>query len=59
MKMYQAIAVVQMRHKTERVESGLWDSISKAQDELCFFVSKILPIGESFKVVQSIKHFNL
>ena len=52
--MYKAIAQIQMTHRTERVESGEWWTKEQAQAELQYFISKALPMRESFKVVQQI-----
>lgn len=55
MYQYQAIAQVQMAHQTVRCESGIWESKEKAYEELRYFITKVLPIGASYKVVQTIK----
>jgi len=55
MRMYKAIAQVQLTHKTIRCESGIWDDPKKAQEELRYFVTKVTPTGESYKVVQILK----
>ena len=52
--MYKAIAQIQMAHRTERVESGEFPTKEMALAELRYFVSKALPMGESFKVVQNV-----
>ena len=52
--MYQGVAHIQMTHRSERIESGVWERKEQAADELCYLITRALPIGESFKVVQNI-----
>lgn len=59
MRTFQAIAQVQLTHTTLRCESGIWDDPEKAHAELRYFVNKVTPMGESYKVVQTLKTINL
>ena len=52
--MYKGIAHIQMAHRTERVESGEFPTKEMALAELQYFISKALPMRESFKVVQQV-----
>lgn len=55
---YQGIATIITNEGTQRCESSVWDEAYMAACELRYFITKCLPVGESFKVFQTIKHIN-
>lgn len=57
--MIQALATITTNHGSIHCESGVWESEEKAQEELRYFITKSLPMRESFKVVQTLKHITL
>lgn len=54
--MYQAIATIATNKRSFRCESGIWDTAEKANEELRYFIGAAIPMRESFKVIQTIKH---
>lgn len=54
--MYQAIATIATNKRTHRCESGIWETAEKAQEELRFLLTAQIPMRESFRVIQTLKH---